>query len=289
MNLYRWALVGVSPLLFWGFFAHKKINEHACFAVPDPLFVFYKQNVDYIRDHSIDPDKRRHSTVGEAEKHYIDFDHYSDDLDSLRANFPRSWNHAKALYSEDTLRAYGIGPFNALQVYYSLRQAFLECDKGRILRYSAELGHYMGDLHVPLHTTQNYNGQMTNQDGIHAFWESRLPELFYHQYDMIFEPVEYVENVPELIWQTTFESHSLLDAVLLKEQELNNENRISKYTNEERGATINRTYSRSYADEYHLRLNGMVEKRMREAIVTISALWYTAWVDSGQPSIENLQ
>jgi hypothetical protein len=281
-------LIGVAPLIFWGFFSHKKINENACYALPDPIFGFYKENVDYIREHSVDPDKRRHSTVGEAAKHYIDLDHYSDNLDSLKANFPRGWHSAVEKFGMDSLNAYGVGPYNAINVYYALRKAFEENDKPKILRLSAELGHYIGDLHVPLHTTQNYNGQLSNQEGIHAFWESRLPELFYSQYDMLFDPVSYVHDVQNLIWETVFDSHKLVSTVLEQERLLNIEV-MDKYTNEERGAVIAHTYSREYSEKYHLQLNGMVEERMRKATIVISALWYTAWVDSGQPSIANLK
>jgi len=30
-------------------------------------------------------------------------------------------------------------------------------------------------------------------------------------------------------------------------------------------------------------LNGMVERRMRQAILAVASLWYTAWVNAGQP------
>jgi hypothetical protein len=43
------------------------------------------------------------------------------------------------------------------------------------------LGHYIGDAHVPLHTTSNYNGQKTNQHGIHGLWESRIPEQLFDE------------------------------------------------------------------------------------------------------------
>lgn len=289
MILSRFFFLGLTPVIIWGFFAHKRINENACYALPDPLFGLYKKHSSWISDHSVDPDKRRHSTVGEAEKHYIDLDHYSANLDSLKVNFPRHWNEAIELYTEDTLKAYGIGPFNALRCYYSLRKSFEENDLKKILRYSAELGHYISDLHVPLHTTENYNGQFTNQNGIHAFWESRLPELFYSDYNMIFEPVNYIEDVNALVWEIVFESHSLLPLVLNEESELALKYPYLKYTNEERGAVISKTYSREYSKLYHIQMNGMVEKRMRKAVISISSLWYTAWVDSGQPSIENLK
>jgi hypothetical protein len=38
-------------------------------------------------------------------------------------------------------------------------------------------------------------GNLTNQVGIHGFWESRLPELFYEQYDFYVGPATYLPNV----------------------------------------------------------------------------------------------
>jgi hypothetical protein len=58
-----------------------------------------------------------------------------------------------------------------------LTNAFREKDQARILKLSAEIGHYVADAHVPLHASTNHNGQLTGQEGIHAFWESRIPEL----------------------------------------------------------------------------------------------------------------
>ena len=43
------------------------------------------------------------------------------------------------------------------------------------------------------HTTENYNGQFTNQKGIHGFWESRIPELFYDEYDFITGKAKYID------------------------------------------------------------------------------------------------
>ncbi len=41
------------------------------------------------------------------------------------------------------------------------------------------MGHYIGDFAMPLHTTENYDGQMTGQKGIHAHYEDdAVDELF---------------------------------------------------------------------------------------------------------------
>ena len=60
---------------------------------------------------------------------------------------------------------------------HRLTDAFKEKDQAKILKLSAEIGHYIADAHVPLHAHSNHNGQYTGQQGIHGFWESRIPEL----------------------------------------------------------------------------------------------------------------
>jgi len=93
------------------------------------------------------------------------------------------------------LDEYGILPYHLVEYQNRLKNAFVRQDLKKIIRLAGELGHYIGDAHVPLHTTVNYNGQLTGQDGIHAFWETRIPELFATaEYDFWVEPREYIED-----------------------------------------------------------------------------------------------
>lgn len=43
----------------------------------------------------------------------------------------------------------------------------------RWLTLAGVIGHYVGDLAQPLHTTENYDGEMTGQKGVHATFETR--------------------------------------------------------------------------------------------------------------------
>jgi hypothetical protein len=167
----------------WGFFGHKKINRMAVFTLPPEMIKFYKKNIEYITEHAVDPDKRRYATEGEAPRHYIDIDHYVHSGEDPFKVVPKKWNDAVDKFSEDTLQAYGIVPWHVNIMVKRLTKAFEARDVDRILHLSADLGHYIGDSHVPLHTTENYNGQLTGQRGIHGFWESRLPELKSKGYD----------------------------------------------------------------------------------------------------------
>lgn len=186
--------------------------------------------------------------------------------------------------------AYGIVPYHLAEMQRRLTAAFRAGDMSRILRTSAEMGHYIGDAHVPLHTTSNYNGQLTDQLGIHAFWESRIPELFADKtYDFFVGKATYIADPQEYYWEVVLTSHLLVDSVLSIEKDLS---RIfppdQQYCFEERlNATI-KTQCRDYAQAYSDRMRGMVEERMRASIQTIGSSWYTAWVDAGQPDMRKL-
>lgn len=267
----------------WGFWAHKRINRLAVFTLPPEMIVFYKENIEYITEHAVDPDKRRYAVEGEAPRHFIDLDHFCTyPCDS----FPKQWFQAEEKYTEDTLQAYGIVPWTIEWKMKNLTEAFEQNDKAKILKYSADLGHYIGDSHVPLHTTENYNGQLTNQYGIHGFWESRLPELFNNDYDFFVGKAQYVANVNEFIWDNILFAHSYLDKVLSYEKQLDSIFPADqKYSFEARGETLVKTFSEAYSTAYHQKLDGMVEGQMRLSIKHVGDLWFTCWVNAGMPDL----
>lgn len=274
------------PVFSWGFYAHQQINRMAVFTLPDGLIAFYKQHIDYISQHAVDPDKRRYMNIDEAPRHYIDLDHYGKHaVDSI----PHHWKNAVARYSEDTLKAYGIVPWYIEKMVYRLTEAFRMENMELILHYSADLGHYIADAHVPLHTTENYNGQLTGQKGIHGFWESRIPELKAASYDYWTGKAHYINTPNDEAWKIVKTSHSEVDSVLLLEKQLSNRfPPDQKFSFETRGNTTVRVYSEEYTNEYNNLLNGMVERRMRAAIITVGCFWYTAWINAGKPDLYKL-
>lgn len=273
----------------WGFFGHKKINRMAVFTLPPEMIKFYKKNIEYITEHAVDPDKRRYSTEGEAPRHYIDIDHYVHNGEDPFEVMPKKWYDAVEKFTEDTLQAYGIVPWHVNVMVMRLTKAFEAKDYDQILRVSADLGHYIGDSHVPLHTTENYNGQLTGQRGIHGFWESRIPELKAKDYDYFVGRAKYVDNILEDEWETVKQSFGAKDSVLDLEHQLNDEfPKDQKYTFENRGSVLMKTYSEEYASTYNDMLNGMIERRLTKSIITVGSYWYTAWVNAGQPNLNDL-
>lgn len=207
--------------------------------------------------------------------------------DTLTALFGLPPGTCASAFAVDRFSEHGILPYHLLVMQRRLTEAFRQGSTSAVLRLSAEIGHYIGDATVPLHTTENYNGQLTNQTGIHAFWESRLPELFADkEYDFLVGKADYIRNPKDFFWNIVLESHAMLDSVLAVEKDLS---RIfpqdRQYCYEERLDVLVRTQCEEYAAAYQKRLDGQVEKRMRDAVHAIGSAWFTAWVDAGQPDL----
>jgi hypothetical protein len=73
VNWFKYSLIFIGIILLcsgkdsnmsdrrWGFFGHKRINRMATFVLPPSMFGFYKTHIEYLTEHSVDPDKRRYA------------------------------------------------------------------------------------------------------------------------------------------------------------------------------------------------------------------------------------
>jgi hypothetical protein len=200
-------------------------------------------------------------------------------------------NEVPFIILEDGFTDYGILPYYLEMGLGKLTAAFKNKNKNDILRHAADLGHYIGDAHVPLHTTTNYNGQLTDQLGIHAFWESRLPELFAEkEYDFFVGKAEYITNIQDKIWEIIADTHRKKFIVLSVEKELSKTFPPDKqWCFDNRLDITVRIQCKEYSDAYHKALKGMVEEQMTKTIKSLGDFWYTAWVDAGSPNLKDVK
>ena len=251
------------------------------------MIAFYKQNIDFLSEHAVDPDKRRYAVKEEGARHYIDIDHYGTyPFNEL----PHNWDSAVTKFSIETIQQNGIVPWWLQTMAYRLTEAFKQKNVSGILKLSAEIGHYLADAHVPLHASSNHNGQLTGQRGIHGFWESRIPELLAeNKWDFFIGKAEYIKNPSDFIWKRVLESAAASDTVLKYEQQLTSRfPPDEKFSFENRNGVIIRQYSTAFSIAYDQLLKGMIERRMRQSILAVASFWYTSWVNAGQPELTNL-
>ncbi len=241
----------------------------------------YSQWQDSLPDHS--------SRIELVRKFYLK-QYYEDNAtipyDSVVLLFPEiKGNPNSTIYIADAFSEHGIVPYHLQSMLHRLTAAFKANDLNKVLRTSAEFGHYIADASVPLHTTSNYNGQLTNQLGIHAFWESRIPELFaLEEFDMIVGPATYIHDPEEYFWDIVLGSHKEVSRVLGLEKELSETfPSDQQFCFDTRLDKTARTQCQAYAKAYDQAMDNMVEDRFRVAVKAVGDVWYTAWVDAGQP------
>lgn len=317
--------VDVNPN--WGFYAHRTINEYAVYALPNALRQYFIQDLEYLSQHAVDADMRRYATKTEAFQHYFDTERWGDCIttggyydrgDLLR--LCQSWYYInqsdtvwlhddttalKCIQAEipnyftgdewdgceltvfDTMAHHGLLPLRIINRYWALVRAFQSKENETILKLAADLGHYIGDAHVPLHTTQNYNGQLTNQNGIHALWETSIPELLAEgSFDFVVGRANYLRDIKTATWDLLWTSHSMVEDVLSIEKELR-----AEWPDDREVCPDNRNGQPTFqpcADfvlEYNERMHGMVEQQMKRSIKTLADFWWSAYVEAGQPML----
>ncbi len=277
------ALTMVAQAAFgWGAWSHRTINRSAVALLPAPLREFYQLHIDYIGEHASDPDLRRGKWKNEGEYHYIDMDDYGN-----YPNFkvPLTYDAAVKKYGEETVVKDGMVPWRVGLDVDSLSAAMRAHDVPLVLHISADLGHYVADMHVPLHATKNYNGQFTGNIGVHYRWETGIPDRFGHAYSFSgIAGARYIRHPVENALRVLTHSYSLVGELLRADS-------LAKvgipadqlYRIETRNGRREYIYSEKYYSKFNTELNGMVEAQMRLATRAVASYWYTAWVDAGRP------
>ena len=286
------ALLGTFAIVWaltssWGFLVHRTVNQLAVYELPKDLRVFFHANMDYIVRHSVRADLRRNEDSTEDKKHFINFESFGD---SAAWKMPFPWNDAVRIYTKDTLLKYGYVPYHIIATKERLTNAFKKLIKDSILFYAADLAHYIGDAHVPLHTTRNYDGQLTNQKGLHSLWESVIPEIELDQFDLRSRhTAKYLKYPQQSVWNALREAHKLTTDMFLLEKEVSKQfNDSTKYRTQIRRGKEVKSYSTEFAKVYAGRLGTTVNRQLIRSVDLIADLWYTSWVDAGKPDIERL-
>ncbi len=278
----------ITGFLFcsWGFLVHRTTTQLAVYQLPKRLQPLFFQNKELLVQKSVRPDQRRNYDSSEAPKHFIDLEMFGD---SAAWKMPHDWDEAVAKYSKDSLIKYGYVPYWIVVMQEKLTAAFRAGKEDSVLYYASDLAHYIGDANVPLHTSVNYDGQLTNQKGLHSLWESTVPELELTSYNLYARHrARYIHNKEEAIWDAVRTAHGLLPQVFLLEREASvGFTDATKFRIQTRNGRETRTYTSAFARAYGKKLQPTVNGQLLRTSRMIADFWYTAWVDAGKPDIAN--
>jgi hypothetical protein len=154
----------------WGDQAHVFIAEAAYNLLQSQCLAdFYYANSQQLLQSALDPDDWRDTDPDEAPRHFLDIDAVP-----IPANYPHDLNVAIMMYGRDPIYANGTVPWVSEAYYSALVSAFQARNVAQAVALSGNLSHYVSDSFSPYHATINFDGQATNNPGIHGRYEADM-------------------------------------------------------------------------------------------------------------------
>lgn len=262
-----------TSLFAWGKTGHRIINRKAVDYFPEEMEAFRAWR-DFLGEHASDPDIRRRTDKSEAPRHFIDIDYYKE---FLLGKMIENKDSLISVYGTETVTKIGLLPWATLDTFNNLIEAFKERDKNKAMLLTSDLGHYIADGHQPMHTVVNYNGQLTNQKGVHERYESDMIDRHQNEIENSFEDchISQIKAPLNFIFRYISGSNSVCDVLFDADSLATKE--AGNYT----------------SDEYYrimwFRTKYITEIQFNRAAQDLAALIYTAWVDAGKPDLSEFK
>ena len=263
----------------WGRWGHHRITEQAIASLPDTLRQFFEVHAKELVAKSVEPDEARRWDEDEQYRHYLDIDAYGT---PPFTELPREFDAAVKKFGPAGIDTTGTLPWTIERFTKILTGAFKTGDRDSIVHTAGYLAHYVSDAHVPLHTVVNYDGQLTGQRGVHARWESHIPERFGEGFDIRPGEARLLSSPRDEAFKIVLTSFSKADSVLaadIRAQQTAEGGIVTADPSRDR----RRQLSDPYYTEFHRQLSGMVERQLQCAVSAVASYWYTAWVNAGRP------
>ena len=265
---------GFKSSFAWGNKAHKLVNIKAIEMLPEEMNLMRSWK-EYIGERASDADIRRDNGSDSTEwpKHYIDIDYYTEFI-SGKMIFDKE--ELISIYGAETVTKMGLLPWAALEAYNKLVQSFKEKNRDKVLIFCADLGHYIADGHQPFHTMLNYDGQLTDQKGIHGRYESEMVNRYIDQISnsLTTHEIKYVGNPLEYIFDYLTASNFYSPIIFTADK-----------------ITYAQTSSHGSGDYYRLmwfRTKHVTINQLSDAAGALASLIYSAWIDAGRPDLSEL-
>jgi hypothetical protein len=260
-------LVLAASLSAWGDKGHRVVSTLAIRSLPEGPKDWFAGRKAEVADHASDPDHWKQDRK-EGPRHFLDLEPYGD-----KDHLPRTLEEARARLGGDYYRR-GVLPWIIQDRWRDLVAAFREGDPAQVAFATAILGHYLADAHVPLHTTENHNGQLTDQKGIHSRWESGLVERYLVADDLTVPPAQPDGAFPERPWEWLKASHALVPQLL-------EDDRSADRTTPTAGERKQRT--QAYWLIFWAKQGPAVKQQLQLAGQHLGDAILNAWIAAGKP------
>jgi hypothetical protein len=265
-----------APAEAWGFEPHKFIMDRAIALLPAQLRPLFERHRAVLVERAIDPDTWRTAGFSQEDKHhFLDLDWEGFGKYPF-TGLPRDYTAALAKFGWQRMEEAGIVPWRVEEMHGNLRRAFEAYARrgafGRndILFFSAWMAHYVSDAHVPFHAVENYDGQLTGQNGIHARFETALFERYRDQLTIAPRPLAPILAPRDFIFDRILEGTQLVPPILKTDLD---------------AIGTREVYDDAYFAAFFKANRPVLERRLNESIAAVAAAITGAWEAAGRPAV----
>jgi hypothetical protein len=266
-----------APAFAWGAVAHRSIMLKAIELLPAEIKPFFEHNRDELVMRVNDPDLWR--VVGfeeEPPNHQIDFG--VDDYGAFPfVALPRDYDAAVEKFGAATVRRHGLLPWRTMEEFGNLRRIFQGFPRnqlyvtGNTVLFASALAHYIQDAFQPLHVHNNYDGQLSGQNGVHRRFEAELFERFEPRLTIHPPPLRVLGNTRDFIFDVALDSFKLVPQLLEADR-----NAI--------GAKD--VYDDEYYEKFFTNIRPVLERQLSGAITGTASALVSAWTEAGKPALK---
>jgi len=260
-------LAACGDAFAWGRGAHRLVNNWAVQTLPPEVRGFFGANRQYLTDHSNDPVEWMKTDRYERKQHYIYLDKY---VRFPYLDLPHSFKRAVDKHGSGRINRNGLLPWHIGEYSLRLTNALKAHDWEEAKKAAAALGHYVADAHDPLHTTENYDGQLTGQAGLEERFGSEIVDRYQSFFILRPDPATKIDDPTEYAFDIVLESHTWVDHVVLAD-------RLAL-----RGLI---DHNDDYFDRFYSRVGSLVIRQINLAVHDTGSYWYTAWLNAGRPPL----
>jgi hypothetical protein len=269
-------LMGVpAPALAWGAAAHRYIMDCAIDLLPAGIKPFFDNHRAELVLRVNDPDLWRVAGWEDGPNHFVNFGR--SDLGRFPfAALPRDYSVAVGKFGIETLKRIGTLPWREAEEYANLQRGFSGFRRNQgfaasdTVLFAAVAAHYIQDAHMPLHASNNSDGQLTGQTGLHARFETALFERYQAKLKIDPPAVPPIANPREAAFETLLASYQLVPKLLQADKE---------------AAAGTKTYDGAYYARFFATAGPLLEQQVARAIAATVAIITGAWQAAGRPAL----
>lgn len=267
-------ILALLLLTGWGSTGHKIINRSVAVELPPEMLGFI-QRASMLADSASNADNRKSRDPNESPKHFIDIDDYPE---FASRSVPHSLDSLIQKYGSARVTTDGLLPWATVTTVDSLIAQMQRGDWNRVWSTAADLGHYVGDAHQPLHCAVNYDGQLTGNRGIHSRYESTMIDQFQPSISIHSGQVKYIDRPIDYVFEYIYLSNSYCDSIM----------KADTYAKQVSGWSGSGQEPASYYTAFWSKTGELTVGQMQDAADAFASLLYSGWVRAGRPAIPTM-